>query len=173
MDFKNYNMSYFDCINERFSCRSFSPEKVSLDKIEAILESARLAPTAVNFQPEKIYVVENETLLEKLKEATKYLFDSKTVFVICYDKEKSWHRGYDSKDHGDIDAAIVTTHMMLASTALGLGSCYVCSFKEDVVKSILGIPENYVVSAILPIGYPKNVIPHNKRCDLEDIVIYK
>lgn len=173
MDFKNYNKSYFDCITERFSCRSFSPKKITTEEIEIILEAARLAPTAVNFQPEKIYVVENETLLEKLKEATRFTFDAKTIFVITYDKEKSWHRKYDNKDHGDIDSAIITTHMMLAATSLGLGSCYVCSFKEDIVKSILGIKDNYVVSAMLPVGYPKNIVPHNSRLDLEDIIIYK
>lgn len=164
---------YFDVINERFSCRDFKDKKISSEEVKAILEAARLAPTACNFQPEHIYVVEDEDLLLRLKSGTRFTFNAKTVFVICYDKNVSWHRGNDGKDHGDIDCAIITTHMMLASSALGLGSCYVCSMREKVIKEALGIPDNYVVSSLLPVGYPKDVLPHGNRKSLDEIVIYK
>ncbi len=173
MDLKKYSMSYFDVIQERFSCRSFTADKVETEKIQAILEAARLAPTAVNYQPQRIYVVENPKLLESLNSASRFIFAAKTVFVVCYDTTKSWHRRSDGKDHGDIDATIVATHMMLAATALGLGSCYVCSFDKDKLKEILDIPQEYEISCILPIGYPKDVLPHNVRNEIEDFVIYK
>ena len=69
MDTKKYTKNYFEVINERFSCRSFTAEKLSTEQIQIILESAQLAPTACNFQPQIIYVVENPVLLDKLKEA--------------------------------------------------------------------------------------------------------
>lgn len=173
MDLRKNNKGFFEVIEERFSCRSFTAEKITTEEINALLEAARLAPTAVNFQPQKIYVVENQNLLAKLNEATRFLFNAKTCFVVCYDTTESWHRKNDGKDHGDIDATIVATHMMLAATAIGLGSCYVCSFKKDMVREILGIPEEYEINCLLPVGYPKEVVPHNERKDIEDIVIYK
>ena len=172
MDTKNYK-SYNDTIMERFSCRSFLPQKITQNELQEVLKARILAPTAVNFQPERIIVVENEALLEKMKEATRFTFDAKTILVVCYDKNVSWHRKSDGKDHGDIDATIVATQMMLEATTLGLGTCFVCSFKEEILRNILDIPENYGVTCMLPIGYPKEVLPHGPRIDIEDIVIYK
>ena len=166
-------MELKDVIETRFSCRDFKDEKISEGELREILEAGRLAPTACNFQPVRIYVVENETLLEKLKTATRFTFNSKTILVICYNSEVSWHRGNDKKDHGDIDASIVTTHMMLRAWDLGIGSCYVCSMKEEITKEILDIPPHMHISAILPLGYPKEIHPRNTRLDLEDIIIYK
>ncbi len=160
-------------INERFSCRSFKPERITTDELNYVLEAGRLAPTAKNKQPERIIVVENEGLLEKLKEATPCTFDAKTVLIVCYDAEECWIRSTDSKYHGDIDATIVATHMMLAATAINLGTTFVCAFNKDVLKSIIDLPKNIEPTCMLPIGYPKDVRPHNTRLDLEDIVIYK
>ena len=173
MELKDYNKPFFEVIEERFSCREFKDDRIKTDEVEAILETARLAPTACNFQPQRIFVVENEALLLKLKEATKFTFDAKTLFVICYDEEVSYKRRNDNKEHGDIDATIVATHMMLAATALGLGSCFVASFKEDILKSILSIPSNYHVTCLLPVGYPKEIKDHNERNDVGDFVFYK
>ena len=173
MDLKKYDKAFFDVINDRFSCRGFLPERIKTEEVEAILEAARLAPTACNFQPQRIFVVENESLLEKMKEATKFTFDAKTIFVICYDEEVSYKRRNDNKEHGDIDATIVATHMMLACDAIGLGSCFVASFKEDILKAILSIPSNYHVTCLLPVGYPKEIKDHNERNDVGDFVFYK
>ncbi len=173
MDLKKYSKTYFEVIEERFSCRSFTASKITTEEIQILLEAARLAPTSVNNQPQKIYVVENTNLLEKLNEASRFVFNAKTVFIICYDPKESWHRKSDDKDHGDIDASIVATQMMLAATAIGLGSCYVCSFNENKLKEILDIPGDYKVNCILPVGYPKDILPHNSRKELEEFVIYK
>lgn len=173
MSNENTGKTYFDIIEERFSCRSFTDESVSTQEIQRILEAARIAPSAVNFQPVRIYVVENSEILKRLTDATRFTFGAKTIFVICYDTEQSWHRRSDNKDHGEIDATIATTQMMLAATALGIGSCYVCSFKEALLREILDIPSTYNVSALLPIGYPKEVLPHGSRKELEEFVIYK
>ena len=75
--------------------------------------------------------------------------------------------------YGEIDATIAATHLMLAATAIGLGSCYVCSFKEAMVREILDIPSEYEISCLLPVGYPKEIVPHNSRKDIEELVIYK
>ena len=168
-----FEKSYFDTITERFSCREFTEQSISDELLNIILESGRIAPSAVNFYPTKIMVIENHELLERLKEATKYTFNSKLILVIMHDKNLSWHRRTDNKDHGQIDSTIVATHMMLACTALGLGSTYVSAFKDDVLREILDIADNYEINCMLPIGYPKEIKPHNTRKALEDIIIYK
>ena len=166
-------MTFDELIKQRYSCREFKDEKIKDSEVNAILEAARLAPTAVNYQPQRIVVVENEDTLNALKEATRFTFDAKTIFVICYDKDVSWKRRSDQKEHGDIDCAIVTTYMMLKATELGIGSCYVCSMKQDMVRDILNLPQNYVISAMLPVGYPVKEGKQNTRKDLSEIVIYK
>jgi nitroreductase len=171
MTLKDSNKSFYDCINERFSCRNFKEDKISTENVEEILKAANLAPTAKNIQPQRIYVVENEALLSKIN--PRYTFNAKTLFIICYDKSISYKRAIDEKEHGDIDCAIVATHMMLAATALNLGSCMVCSFDEAIIKAVLSIPADYVVSALIPVGYPEEIKEHNTRIDIEDFVIYK
>ena len=166
-------MDYFNTIENRFSCRCFKDERIPRDLLNKVLEAGILAPTACNYQPERIMVLEDKDLIEKLKDGTRYTFNAKTLLIISHDKNISWHRGNDGVDHGAIDSAIVATHMTLALTALGLGSCFVCSMREALVREILGLPENYQVDIILPIGYPSEVKPHNSRKDLEEIVTFK
>ena len=170
-------MNKSEVLNEilelRFSCRSFKEKSIEDEKIEAILEAGRLAPTACNFEPERIIVLKYKDKINKLKEATNYTFDAPVIFVICYDKNVSWKRRNDGKDHGDIDSSIVATQMALMATSLDLGTCFVASFDEAKVKSILDLPENYVVSLMLPTGYPVEFKEHNKRLDLKELVIYK
>lgn len=166
-------MDYFEVIEKRFSCRNFKDEKVSKELLDKVLEAGILAPTACNFQPERILVLEDPETIEKLKEGTRYTFNAKTLLIISHDKEVSWHRGNDGLDHGSIDSAIVATHMALAATALGLGTCFVCSMKEGVIWNILGLPKSYQIDIILPIGYPSEVLPHNVRKNIEEIVSYK
>lgn len=173
MELKKYSKSYFDVIEERFSCRSFTAEKISTEEIQVILKAANLAPTACNLQPQIIYVVENPALLERLEEATRFTFNAKTIFIVCHNEDESWHRRADEKDHGIIDASIVATQMMLAATAIGIGSCFVCAFKDDKVREIIDIPSNYKINCLLPMGYPKDILPHNERKEIEDFVIYK
>ena len=171
MILKDSNKSFYDCINERFSCRSFTEERISTEDVEQILLAANLAPTAKNIQPQRIYVVENEALLSQIN--PRHTFNAKTLFVVCYDKSISYKRALDDKEHGDIDCAIVATHMMLAATTLNLGSCMVCSFDEAIIKAVLSIPANYVVSCLIPVGYPTEIKEHNTRIDIEDFVVYK
>ena len=177
MDTKKYTKNYFEVINERFSCRSFTAEKLSTEQIKIILESAQLAPTACNFQPQIIYVVENPVLLDKLKEATRFTFDAKTIFVVCHDKSKSWHRRSDEKDHGDIDATIVATHMMLEATNLGVDNIWIEAFDENILREELNIPQQLTPVCLLPLGYKTDDCPinpmHNMRKSISEIVEYR
>ena len=133
-------MDFFDVLEKRYSCRKFKEQEVEQEKIDKILEAGRLSPTAVNFQPEKIYVCKSDEILNKLKSACKYTFDAKLIFVIAYDTNISWKRRSDGTEFGPVDAAIVTTNMMNAVTALGLGATFVCSMHENQVEEALELP---------------------------------
>ena len=166
-------MEYLELLKNRYSCRKFKDIDVSDDLIDKILEAAILSPTAVNFEPQKIYVIRNKELLAKLSTATKYLFDAKLVFVIAYDKNISWKRKSDNKEFGNIDAAIVTTNMMNMIHTLGLGCCMICSMHQDRVEDILELPKNIEVLALLPTGYPDEESSAKKRKNKEEIVEYR
>ena len=166
-------MEYFDVINKRYSCREFLDKKITKEELNKVLESAVIAPTAVNYQPQKIIVIEDEKILNELSFATKYTFKAKTIICVSHDVRESWHRYKDQRDFGTFDSAICVTHMALAATDLGLGTCIVCSMDEAKVKEILKLDENYIVDALLPIGYPKNEGKHAKRKNIDEIVEYR
>ena len=75
------------------------------------------------------------------------------AIIVCADHNRAWTRPFDKKQTGDIDAAILTDHMMLQATELGLGSVWVCYFKPDVIKKKFHLPENLEPINILVIGY--------------------
>lgn len=147
-------MTFLKLAKERCSVRKFKDQTIEQEKIQAILEAAKVAPTACNNQPQKIYVVKSEELRKKLGEVCKYTFDAPLIFVIGYDKNRDWKNklipGYSS---GETDAAIVCTHMMLEAWELGIGSCWVGYFDAATVAGVLGLPENVQVTAMLPVGY--------------------
>lgn len=168
-------MDFLELAKSRYSCRNFSEKKVEKEKIDKIIEAARIAPTAVNFQPQKIMLLQTKEQLSKLKECTKYGWNAPIIFVICYDKTISWKRKYDGKDEGIIDASIVTTHMMLEAQDLGLGSTWIGSFDPEKLRKEYHLPGNLEAVALLAIGYPaKDAKPsenHDKRKKQKEIML--
>lgn len=167
-------MVFMDLLKERYSVRKFAQNKVEQEKIENILEAGRLAPTAVNFQPQRIFVLESEESLAKLKECTRFHFDAPLAFLICYDNSVSWKRSYDNKDMGEVDASIVATHMMLEIANLGLGTTWVGHFDPQAVIEKFALPENIIPVAIFPTGYPapdaEPKVRHSERLNLTETV---
>lgn len=145
-------MNFIELAKKRCSVRSYTEKQVEQEKIEKILEAGRVAPTASNNQPQKILVIKTEKGLEKLGEACN-VFGAPLFFVICADHTKTWKRAYDGMDSADIDASIVTTHMMLQATELGLDSIWICNFKPDVLRAEFAIPKDFVPINLLGIGY--------------------
>ena len=169
-------MDFLKLAESRFSVRAFSDRKVEKDVIEKILRAGQLAPTACNFQPQRIMVLESEEALAKLRKCTRSHFGAPLAMLVCHDRDVCWTREYDGKPSGDIDASIVCTHMMLEAAELGLGSCWVGWFAEDEVKAALGLPDGIRVCDLLPIGYPaENAAPSRMHTDcrsLEETVEY-
>ena len=154
-------MTFQELAHARYSVRSFKNQPIEEEKMNLILEAGRIAPTACNNQPQKIYVAKSEEARKKLASVCRCTFDAPVILVVCYDRTRDWKNklmpGYES---GETDAAIVCTHMMLQAFELGIGSCWVGYFNAQEVSEVLDLPEDIVVSALLPIGYPaENAAP--------------
>ena len=169
-------MEYTQLIRERYSVRKFSSEPVSEATLLAILEAARLAPTAVNNQPQRILVLRDAAGMKKLKACTPFTFDAPLALAVCYNKDEAWLRPYDSDNSGRIDATIVGTHIMLAVHDLGLGCTWVGHFDPALFREAFRLPDNIEPVALFPIGYPaaeaKPSPLHGKRRPLEETVVY-
>lgn len=147
-------MTFMELSRARYSVRSFKNQPIENEKLKLILEAGRIAPTACNNQPQKVYVAASEEARAKLASVCRCTFDAPVILVVCYDRTRDWKNklmpGYES---GETDAAIVCTHMMLQAADLGIGSCWVGYFNAQEISDVLGLPENLTVSALLPIGY--------------------
>ena len=145
-------MDFITIAKTRCSVRSYTGQKVEPSKLEKILEAAHVAPTAANLQPVRLIVVQSEEGLAKLGRAAD-LHGAPLAILVCADRAKAWVRPFDRKQTGDIDAAILTDHMMLQATELGLGSVWVCYFKPDVLRREFDLPGHLEPVNILAIGY--------------------
>lgn len=159
-------------INERFSVRKYKDTLVEHEKIIQILEAARLAPSAVNFQPWHFIVIETPENLAKIHDvySREWIQSAPVIIIACSDHSQSWKRRSDGKDSADIDIAIAVDHMTLQATELGLGTCWVCNFDTNKCSELFNIPEHVEPVVILPLGYPDISKPVKKRKTIEEII---
>lgn len=168
-------MNFIQLAKARCSMRAFTPKQVEEEKLSIILESALIAPTAVNYQPQKILVIRNAESLDKLKNSSR-TFNAPLVLVVCCDKDISWIRKYDDKSMSDIDGTIVADHIVMTAESLGLGTCWITAFNPAALKIDFNIPNNIDPVAIIAIGYDgmARTLPdrHNtKRKHLSSIIV--
>ena len=160
----------------RYSLRKFSDREVEPEKLALVLEAGRNAPTAHNFQPQRIFVLRSPEALEKADACMGSHFHPPVLVAVAYDPAVSWKRETDGKDHGEIDAAIAATQMMLQAADLGLGTTYVGMFEPE--KLLAAFPEmaGTMPIALLPLGYPaEGAHParlHSDRRPVEELVKY-
>lgn len=145
-------MNFIELAKKRYSCRNYQDRKIDKEKLDIILEAGRIAPTAANNQPQRLIVVQESEGLKKLSECAN-IFNTPSAIIVCVDKEKAWTRPYDEKNTTDIDASIVTDHMMLAAADLGINSVWICYFNADLLRKEFNIPKNYEPINILILGY--------------------
>ena len=145
-------MDFITIAKTRCSIRSYTDQKVEPEKLEKILEAAHVAPTAANLQPVHLIAVQSEDGLAKIGKAAN-IYGAPLAIIVCADHNKAWVRPFDQKQTGDIDTSILTDHMMLQATELGLGSVWVCYFKPDVLCREFDLPANLEPVNILAIGY--------------------
>ncbi len=170
-------MSFIDIAKERYSCRKYQDKKVEKEKLDQILMAAHVAPTAANCQPLKLLVIQEKEGLEKVNKSAR-TYGAPLVILVCGDTDKVWVRPFDGKKHHDIDTSIVTDHMMLQATELGLGTVWVCYFNPQLIRADFNLPDNLEPVNILVIGYPdgepQSPDRHDKtRLPIESIVAYE
>ena len=169
-------MDFLHFADERYSCRKFSDREVEQEKIDKILEAAIAAPTAVNLQPYKIWVVREPKNIDKIKLSTQFTFGAKLILIVGANEQEGWVRGFDKKHFAQIDASIVATHIILAAQSLGLGSTWVGYFENVKLKSMFPKINDYEIVGLFPIGYPaddaKPATRHTDRKPVEELVEY-
>ena len=170
-------MNFLDNAKKRYSVRSYKSQKVEQEKLDLILEEARVAPTAANLQPVRLIVVQEKEGLAKIEKAAN-IYNAPLAVIVCADHSTAWTRPFDKKQTGDIDASILTDHMMLQASELGLGTVWVCYFKPDILSQEFNLPENLEPVNILVIGYadeePADPDRHGKtRIPLDTLVAYE
>ena len=169
-------MNVLDIAKKRYSVRTYEDKPVEKEKLDKILASAHVAPTAANLQPVKLLVVQDKERLKSIAKAGN-IYNAPLAIIVCADHSKAWKRPFDNKQTTDIDATILTDHMMLQATELGLGTVWVCFFKPDIIKREFSLPDNLEPVNILVIGYgnetPADPERHSAtRIPMEELVSY-
>lgn len=168
--------NFLKLATERYSVRSYKGTPVEQDKIDTLLEAARVAPTACNNQPWRIKILTDADDLAFIDRITPYRFGAPLVFMIAYDSAASWKNPLcEGVDSGYVDASIAITHMMLQAADLGLGTLWVGYFDIADFCEHFKLPETIVPVALLPVGYPADDVKpnplHDKSLDIGQLII--
>lgn len=168
-------MEFSDVITKRYSVRGYRPNEVEAEKLEKVLEAARIAPTAANKQPFQIIVIHTEGRKEELKRIykTDWFVAAPLVICVCGVPAQGWVRREDGKNYTDVDAAIVMDHLVLAATEQGLGTCWIAAFNVAAAREILGLPDDVEPVVFTPLGYPAKDRQVTSRKPLSDLVRYE
>lgn len=166
-------MDFLELVTSRYSVRSYQPRPVEQDKLDRILEAARLAPCGSNRQPWKFVVVRDAGIRSRLAVAcSNQQFIAQAPVVIAgvgLMPDRIMRCGVP----GDpVDVAIAMEHLALAATAEGLGTCWIGAFQQDQVREVLGIPESAKVIEVMTLGYPADRPGPKDRKPISEIVCY-
>jgi nitroreductase len=147
-------LDVFELIRVRRSIRAYKDQPVEKEKLDRILEAARLAPSAHNNQPCHIIVVSDAATKESLGKAYsgEWLMQAPIIIVVCAVPADAWIRS-DGEEYWKADAAIAMQNMVLTATELGLGTCWIAMFDEAIAKKALNVPDDVRVVVMTPLGY--------------------
>lgn len=168
-------MTFTDLVKQRYSVRKFDSRPIEAEKLALILEAGQLAPTACNYQPQRILVVQGNDL-EKMVGCTPCLYGQSLILVVCYDKTESW-KSRSGREIGIVDGTIVLTQMMYQAEELGIGNLIVGIYKESLLRERFSIPENLEIVSLLMLGYASDDCEphpqlHTSRKKLSDTVYF-
>lgn len=178
-------MNFLELVNKRQSVRKYSPNEVEQDKIDKIIEAARLAPSASNSQPWHFIVVQDYQIRDKIAKSTysklipfnKFAINAPVLIVVVMTNPKIITQlggRIKKKEFPLYDIGIVSEHICLQATELGLGSCMMGWFDEKSIRKILRIPSKYNVGMVISLGYPEEGYKQRvkNRNKTDDIVSY-
>ena len=169
-------MEFKEVVKNRYSCKKYSDRQVEAEKLTAILDAGRLAPTAKNLQEQRIYVLQSPEALEKIDAVTPCRYGAPTVLVVAFNSKNVFTYPGGKRDSGVEDATIVATHMILAAANEGVDSCWINFFDPEKLAASLGLPENEEILMLMDLGYAAEgagPLPnHSSRKPLRDTVSY-
>ena len=168
-----YEMDVKNVVSSRYSCRKFADRPIEQEKIEQIMEAARLAPTASNEQHNKHIVVTDKELIRSMVPACKdqkWVETAAAILVECAIGDRTMICGHSARL---VDASIAMSYMNLQAVELGLQGTWLGWFYPEKVKKVLDLPEEYEVYAVMPIGYPDDGGRPREKKPAEEVVIYK
>ena len=169
-------MEFKEVVKNRYSCKKYSERQVEAEKLSAILNAGRLAPTAKNLQEQHVYVVQTPEALAKIDAVTPCRYGAPTVLVVAFDSKNVFTYPGGKRDSGVEDATIVATHMILAAADEGVDSCWINFLDPEKLAEALGLPENEEVLMVMDLGYAAGgagPLPnHGSRKPLDETVSY-
>lgn len=157
-------MAFAELTRARYSCRSYEDRVVEAEKLAAILEAGRIAPSACNKHPTRVLVCDTPELRERAAAAAHSfaregsVFGAPLVLVVCEKLDTAWVRKYDNMESGDIDSAIVVDQMMMQAEDLGLSTCWVCHFDPREAIDQLNLSDDLYPVHMLTVGYAADEI---------------
>jgi len=167
-------MDFSNLIQRRYSVRAYKPDPVEDDKLQGLLEAARLAPSAANRQALRFIVIHTEGREQELQRIYNrdWFVQPPLVICACGIPSENWVRK-DSKNYNDVDVAIAMDHLILAATDAGLGTCWIAEFDANAAREVLHLPDHVEPIAFTPLGYPTVQPGPKKRKDLSELVRYE
>ena len=168
-------MEYSKLIATRYSVRAYRPDPVEDEKLQIVLDAARLAPTAANRQPIQLVVMRTHGREKEIGKIYRrpWFVQAPLVIAVCAISSQAWVREGDRFNARLIDAAIVADHLILAATNLGLGTCWVAAFNVEAARSVLQLPDEAEPVIFTPLGYPADEPGPKIRKPLTDLVRYE
>ncbi len=150
-------MEVTEAIRTRRSVRAYATRPIPAEVMTRMQEALRLAPSACNIQPWRFILVTDPDVRQKLALAAngqKWMADAPAIIVGCGFPDQAYQRMGGHGNSVDIDVAIALDHLSLAAVADGLATCWIGAFNETQVKTLLSIPKDAKVVAMMPLGYP-------------------
>jgi nitroreductase len=168
---RNYKMDFYDVIEKRRSIRGFNSTPVSKDVLERIGRAVYLAPSACNLQPWKLQIITNQEIRNKICNVytRDWLASAPAIAVILGNKDAAWKR-QEGTSIIDVDIAIAMEHLVLAATAEGLGSCWICAYSQAEMNKALEITAPWNALAISPIGYTEKEAADISKKSINEII---
>ncbi|MBD3306745.1 nitroreductase [candidate division KSB3 bacterium] len=167
-------MEFYDLIKHRYSVRAYKADAVEEEKLQRILEAARLAPTAANRQSFQLIVIHTQGKKEELQKLYPKAWFVQPPLIICACglPRENWVRS-DGRNYVDVDVAIVMDHLILAAANEGLGTCWIGAFNPAEARNVLHLPDEVEPIAMTPLGYPADSPKAKRRKDLNDLIRYE
>jgi len=165
-------MTLLDVIAKRYSCRDYQERPIEQEKLDKLLEAARLAPSAKNLQDWRFVLVKNKQMKLQVAECTNrpQIFGKAPIIIVaCSNSDEIMRCG---QHVGPIDVAIALEHIALTAADLGLATCWIGSFDAQKVRRLLDIPPDVAIIELMALGYPANARRPTTREPIDNIVCY-